>query len=51
VNDRKADEILQVRAKIDAAAKGELDMIVYTSREELYANLELGDASTTPASS
>lgn len=37
-------EAAEVRAEIDAAARGELDMTVYTSREEAYADLGLGDA-------
>ncbi|MBN6054254.1 type II toxin-antitoxin system Phd/YefM family antitoxin [Nonomuraea sp. RK-328] len=41
---KREREAAEVRAKIDAAARGELDMTVYTSREEAYADLGLGDA-------
>ncbi|GAA3090258.1 prevent-host-death family protein [Nonomuraea salmonea] len=41
---KREREAAEVRAKIDAAAQGELDMTTYTSREQAYSDLGLGDA-------
>ena len=35
----REQETAEVRAKMDAAARGEREMTVYTSREEAYADL------------
>lgn len=37
------DEAASLRATIEAAARGEIDMTVYASRGEAYADLGLND--------
>lgn len=41
---RRARELAQVRELMAAAGRGEVDMTVYTSRDEAYADLGLGGA-------
>ncbi|MFC4014650.1 type II toxin-antitoxin system Phd/YefM family antitoxin [Nonomuraea purpurea] len=41
---KREREAAGLRARIDAAARGELEMTTYTSREQAYADLGLGDA-------
>ncbi|WP_336216042.1 type II toxin-antitoxin system prevent-host-death family antitoxin [Nonomuraea sp. LPB2021202275-12-8] len=41
---KREREAADIRAKMDAATRGDLEMTVYTSREDAYADLGLGDA-------
>ncbi|WP_043636984.1 type II toxin-antitoxin system Phd/YefM family antitoxin [Nonomuraea candida] len=40
---KREREAAEVRAKMDAVARGEREMTIYTSREQGYADLGLGD--------